>query len=220
MSPTSFLGNPYASGSRAFGTAIGTLFLAGFGAAWMAIALQSLNQLHAMQITLIALVVGCLAASSLYTFRHTHQLADHASNDAWRKKSNRAMAIINVAQWSAIFLSITLLNHYHQQALVVPAIVLIVGIHFLPLARLFHSLPNGMTGLFMVAWAILYPLLLPSNLADSVGAMVTGVLLLSCATVHAWVATSITRELTAAAAPQAHMDLQPSGGANAAVPGH
>ena len=85
MTPNSSLDNPYFYGAKAYGTAIGTLFLAGFGAIWMAIALRSLNQLHAMQITLIALLVCGLAGSSFYTFRHTRQLADHASNNEWRK---------------------------------------------------------------------------------------------------------------------------------------
>jgi hypothetical protein len=219
MTPISSLDNPYFYGAKAYGTAIGTLFLAGFGAIWMAIALRSLNQLHVLQIAFIALLVCGLAASSFYTFQHTRKLANHASNDLWRKKSNRVMGIVNVAQWCAIFLCVNMLNHYHRQALVVPAIILIVGIHFLPLARLFHSLPNGMTGIFMIAWAILYPLLLPASLADSVGAMVTGILLLSCAAVHAWVATNLARELSSETSQAVHAGLQPAGVISGVVPG-
>jgi hypothetical protein len=203
-SPNSSLTNPYAYGGKAFGTAIGTLFLAGFGCVWMALALQSFGELHALQLTLIAIVAGFLTGSSLYTFRHTHQLAKHSSNDAWRRRSNRAMGMINAAQWTAISLSVVLLTHYHQQALVLPAIILIVGIHFLPLALLFRSSPNGMTGVSLIAWAVLYPLLLPASLADSVGAMVTGLVLLSCAVAHAWVATHMTRELSVGAANDNH----------------
>jgi len=183
----------YTRSGRAFGMAIGTLFLGVFGTAWVALSLQSTGQLHSVAIFLLAVFLAALIAASVYTLARTHTMANDESNAAARKKMNRAMGRINGAQWGMILLVGYGLHHFHRDAFILPAIILIVGIHFLPLARVFQSWPDAMTGVFLVLWACTYPLVLPTNLADPVGAFVTGLLLLSCAAIHALLALQLMR---------------------------
>jgi hypothetical protein len=65
---------------------------------------------------------------------------------------------VNVAQWVAIVLLIVVLNVISRTEWIVPGILLIVGVHFLPLARLFDSRLNAITGIVLIALALLSPL--------------------------------------------------------------
>jgi hypothetical protein len=68
----------------------------------------------------------------------------------------------------------------------VPAIILIVGIHFFPLANLFKAHMHYVVGAIAVAWAIIYPLLFSAGKGDSIGAIGMGVILWVSAAFACW----------------------------------
>ncbi len=86
------------------------------------------------------------------------------------------------------------LDHY-----VMNAIALIVGLHFLPLARLFRYAPHYVTGAVMVAWAMATVWVVPAESLQSVTAMGTGLLL--------WLSAAATLGLALARTRRAPVEM-------------
>jgi hypothetical protein len=82
--------------------------------------------------------------------QHSPTARDHQGQEVFRW--------INVAQWVGIALLIVVLNVISRTEWIVPGILLIVGVHFLPLARLFDSRLNAITGIVLVTLALASPL--------------------------------------------------------------
>jgi hypothetical protein len=159
---------------RAHGAAIGTIFLGLFGLAWILLALASLGQLHASLVVLLSCFVAILLASSISVLRRTHPLVREQKKSPQGKHINRMFGLVNVIQWTAIFLAVNILEHFHRSQWTVPAIIMIVGIHFLPLAYLFHARLHYVTGSALVLWAVAAPLLVPPYSMEAVAALGTG----------------------------------------------
>ncbi|HZC43521.1 MAG TPA: hypothetical protein VE195_05055 [Acidobacteriaceae bacterium] len=98
-------------------------------------------------------------------------------------------------QWSAIFVAVFSLPHFKLGNWIVPAIVLIVGVHFFPLGRLFNAPAHYVTGAVMVAWAIVYPILFSAGKGDPIGAVGTGAILWMTAALGCWQAFRLLRRM-------------------------
>jgi hypothetical protein len=59
----------------------------------------------------------------------------------------------------------------------VPAFIFIVGAHFIPLAKVFHSRRHTVIGVAMMVWALAYPQLAQAGAADPVGCLGAGLIL-------------------------------------------
>ncbi|MGC9293092.1 MAG: hypothetical protein ACP5EP_10290 [Acidobacteriaceae bacterium] len=162
---------------RAYGDAIGTIFLSLFGLAWILLALASLGQLHAYLVVLLSCFVAILLASSISVLRRTHLLVREQKKSPHGKHINRMFGLVNVIQWTVIFLAVDLLGHFHLGHWIVPTIIMIVGIHFLPLAYLFQARLHYVTGCALVLWAVAAPLLVPSYAMEAIAALGTGAIL-------------------------------------------
>jgi hypothetical protein len=88
----------------------------------------------------------------------------------------RAFAAVNVVQWVAIFAVVNLLANLHLNGWIVPAVVLIVGGHFVPLAQIFHAPEHLKTGIAMMLCAAL-AVVLPASIRDVVECVSAGVIL-------------------------------------------
>lgn len=175
---------------RAFGMSIGNLFLGVFGMVWIVIGLVSVRPMNLPGITLstekgsllvLALLGSCLAiliAASIYVMRRTHGLLDHSEeNRARGKRINRWFGLINLVQWALIVAAVFGLGRLGLGEWIVPAIMLVVGIHFFPLAWLFENRMHYVTGLAIVAWAIVYPILFSVARGNWIGSVGMGVIL-------------------------------------------
>lgn len=192
---------------RGFGTAIGNLFLGFFGLCWILLGMQLVGPMNSATITLSEKVnpavlawLGCylaiLAGVGIYILQRTSRLLDRSdANRAKRKKINRQFALINIVQWGLIFAAANGLPHIGLGDWIVPAIILIVGLHFFPLARLFHARVHYVTGAAMVAWAIVYPILFSAGKGTSIGAIGTGAILWASAAFACWRAFQLLRHL-------------------------
>jgi hypothetical protein len=93
-----------------------------------------------------------------------------------KKQMMRVFAVVNVVQWLAIFGTVNLLRNLQLDGWIVSAIVLIVGAHFLPLARIFGARQHVVTGaalMFCAAAAVV----LPVSVRDAVECVSAGVIL-------------------------------------------
>ncbi len=148
------------------GQAIGALFFALFGAAWLSQALMRTQWWNRW--TQVLLLVGTLllAVAAVAIMRRTAGPARQVPPSAARRRVNWLFALVNVLQWAAIIGAVNLLVYWHRTDLLMVAIVVIVGLHMFPLARLFHYSAHYLTGALLVAWAGLCLALFAESLRD------------------------------------------------------
>jgi hypothetical protein len=153
------------------GRGIGVMFLAFFGSWWMAAGLNAIPGMKLSVLTGVVLIgLGLFAAGWRQLQRAKQQTATRqvidASIEAHRTKVFRN---VNIAQWSACGVLVVVLNILQRGEWIVPGIMLIVGLHFFPLAKLFRYRAHYLTGSALVALASSYPLLAADGPASAVG---------------------------------------------------
>ena len=158
---------------RAFGAMIFTFMGALWIAAWCQLALGTNYPVFGL-ILLVALVIITMA---YHRYRQHLPLSTQLAETPERKKMMRQFNLINAAQWVAILISVNVLNNIGLSAWTIPAVILIVGLHFLPLARIFKNPPHYLTGSAMIVLAVSYPFLLPGGGNNPLGCLLTGLIL-------------------------------------------
>ena len=163
--------------ARTGGLAIGAMFFALFGALWLLNAYQLAHEQGRIPVALglAVTLLLCLAAwrvlrtrrSALRTVRDTPQA----------QRMRRHFRTINTLQWIVVAAVVLVLRRFHLEAWIAPAIMLIVGLHFLPLARVFRYRPHVLTGAVLIVTALVYPIASVGGPASALGSLVAGVTL-------------------------------------------
>ena len=89
----------------------------------------------------------------------------------------RRFAWINAIQWAAIVAVVFGFSRLHIDAYGASAVTVIVGMHYLPLARLFHFPLHYVTGAVLVGWGAMSALLFSRDVVLGVAALGTGAIL-------------------------------------------
>jgi hypothetical protein len=159
---------------RAKGASIGATIVGAFGAAWLAMGMASAGVPVRIALAVVVPVMVLIACLGSAMRRRLPKLAGAGSPE--RKQMTRAFAVVNVVQWFAIFGTVNLLRNLQLDAWVVPAIVLIVGAHFIPLARIFQAPQHLRTGVAMMLCAAT-AIVLPVSIRDTVECLSAGLIL-------------------------------------------
>jgi len=158
------------------GRATGAMFFFVFGAVWLE---GWATQAHegAAACAGIALVALALLAVAWRRYRRYAPALAHAQDTPERRRMKRVFNIVNAAQWTAIFVLAQVLVNLGKGAWIIPMAIAIIGLHFLPLAHVFKNPPHYVTGLTMVVFAALYPLLASGGPTAPVGFFGAGLIL-------------------------------------------
>lgn len=165
------------------GRATGALFFSVFGALWIGLGLYVRETLTAVYVVLTAILLAVLIAGALWLKRRAASFP-HAPAD---KAQSRSFNRINLAQWVAIGLVGVTFGRMHIELYALTAIVVIVGLHLLPLARVFHYPMHYVTGTALMAWAVLTLCFVSHDHLQSVTAIGTGIVL--------WLSAAVTLAL-------------------------
>jgi hypothetical protein len=163
--------------ARRTGSAVGQMFFAGFGTLWM---IGWCLQRHGVDWPMLALIV--MAGSTLFLwawcdFRAFRPYVDRHAEPAAQRARSRAFRWINAVQWLAIFVANIALNAVGHPDWVTPAGILIVGLHLIPLARLFRASRQYVTGLALIVIALAYPWMADGGRNYPAGEFATGAIL-------------------------------------------
>jgi hypothetical protein len=159
---------------RARGASIGATIMGGFGAAWLTLGMISAGAPVEIALAIVVPVFALIACLGL-TVRH--RLPKFAGPESPEKKQvMRIFAAVNIVQWLAIFGTANVLRNMHLDRWIVPAIVLIVGVHFLPLAKIFRAPQHKTTGIAMMVCAAV-AIVLPVSIRDTVECLSAGLIL-------------------------------------------
>lgn len=153
------------------------MFFAFFGAAWLI--LGSIRSGHGKALVIAPIILTALAlfAFAYRRYKQNNSAISAQTGSPSEKRRFRLFNIINLAQWILILIAINVLVNLHLSAWIIPAILLIVGTHFLPLARLFSYPPHYITAAALILTAALYPFLAPPGPRSSMGCFLAGIVL-------------------------------------------
>lgn len=148
-------GAMFQAASRA-GRSIGAMVVTGFGGVWLALWASAEFQPPWIQLAAIAFVAAVLFASALRVYRRNKFALARLKGTPDERRRSRMFNIINAAQWIAIGVVVTLLLASGNSRYILPSVICIIGLHFLPLGRLFAYRPHYVVGLFIAAWPFIY----------------------------------------------------------------
>jgi len=159
---------------RAKGASIGATIAGGFGAAWLTLGMSSAGVPLGVGLAVVLPVFALIVFLGSVARRRLPKFSEAETPE--KKQKMRAFNMVNIAQWLAIFGVINLLRNFHLDAWIVPSIVLIVGAHFIPLARIFQAPQHLKTGIAMMLCAAV-AVVLPVSVRDTVECMGAGLIL-------------------------------------------
>ena len=159
--------------------AIGAIIFSIFGSVWLALWNQRAFQGSMLLYLAIALFGLGLLAVALSRFQLVK--AFHAAESKLPRKqaAMRRFHWINAAQWAGILVISNVLINVGMTAWVTPVAMLIIGLHFLPLAKVFSNPSHLVVGTVLGLFAISYPFLLAGGPADPYGCFGAGLILLT-----------------------------------------
>ena len=159
-----------------YGRLKGAAIMASFGAVWLAAGLLQAGMATAYAV--LAAVVTLLVPMVAGTMLARRARCDHPPTQArWPAEMRRTFIGINVAQWVAIFGASLLLQVLGMQQWITLSIITVVGLHFIPLARLFGYWPHYLTGMAMVMIALLVGTLAPNDPQTALAPIASGLVL-------------------------------------------
>ena len=136
----------------------GAIVLSVFGTAWLLWGVAVGFPSNYGLLAIAAAAGGALFVAARRVFK-ARRAAVVASLQPKRVSNiKRQFRTINIAQWVAVALVGCFLPLTGKQALVIPAVVAIVGIHFLPLGVLYRYRAHLMTGAALIADACANPI--------------------------------------------------------------
>lgn len=153
------------------------MFFTVFGGAWLALGLLGAYGLRLAVLLLIGASTLALFVASFRQFQR-HRAAHAAAADTPEsKREGRVFSIVNAVQWTLVFIVASVLSRLGYKEWIIPAIILICGLHFLPLAVAFKVPRHYATGIAMILLAVVYPFVTKVGPASPIGCLGSGIIL-------------------------------------------
>lgn len=157
--------------------ATGAMFFSVFGGVFFIVGLlRGYGYYPIPLIIIIALTLSIFGAAIFRYNQNKYALADGADSPE-EKKGDKLFHIINAGQWVVILIGGNILANIGLSSWIIPMAICIIGLHFLPLAKLFKYPPHYVTGALLFVWGICYPVLLSRGGENPFGCFVSGSIL-------------------------------------------
>ena len=157
--------------------AIGAMFFSGFGTLWLVVG--DIVARGGPDWTLATVVVAgaCLAAIAWRRFQ-ANRVARAALEDTPRaKRIARVFNWVNAGQWVLILVLGNVLRNVGLGDWILPMIIAVVGLHFLPLAAVMGYRPHYVSGAAMLLLAALFPFVASAGPQGAAGPLGAGLIL-------------------------------------------
>lgn len=163
------------------GRVIGAMFFSVFGGAWLAFWASHSFSSKELPLGVIVFTTLILLVICLFLYRRNRHALMLVKNDPRQVRARRLFRMVNLGQWIAIFIISNILVKTGLSDWIIPAVMLVIGLHFFPLAKFFSYRPHYMTGIAMVLLSLGYPFLATKGPNDAIGCLVAGLILWSSA---------------------------------------
>jgi hypothetical protein len=181
------------------GAGRGALIEAMFGAGWLGWGLGEAKAFNEFVGPAFGLTAILLWAYSIYMIRSGRKLENRfpAVPDSVRRAIAKSFLLVVLAEVVAIILVFIVASWLHRPDLAADWCALIVGLHFLPLAKIFRAPRLGVFGILIVVWCVFCWARFRSNALVISAALGTGILLWVASVVALLRARKIAQSLRA-----------------------
>ena len=169
--------NDSVSDSARAGRTVGAMFFFGFGGAWLALWAQRTLMTPLPAFIVIGAATAALLIYAYKVYSAHAQAATQKVESPEEQRRSRNFHIVNAGQWVLILIVGNVLANLGQGDWVIPAVIFIVGLHFLPLARNFDNPPHYVTGAALMLLAVVYPLVAANGPRNTIGCLGAGLVL-------------------------------------------
>jgi hypothetical protein len=160
------------SGGQLKGSARGALICAFFGSAWMYWAVVSSGHLTPIWFSTVTVPAVALIAWAFLRVRTVRHLLSSAA-ELEHSRAFRKFFWVDVGiEWGLVGAAVFLLGRFDHADLIPQVVGVVVGLHFLPLVKIFRAPPYYWTGGIMVVGA-LGTLLIPHGTGRNIAACVS-----------------------------------------------
>ena len=163
--------------ARCGGRAVGAMFFAFFGGVWALLGYDLGGWRTPLLLILPATVALILLLAAVRVVRKSRGAMIAVRGRTEYGRMRRQFRAINAGQWIVAIMAVCVLHHFGLDEWSAPTIMLIVGLHMLPLARVFQYPPHYLTGAALIVTAIVYPLASRSGPASALGCMLAAMIL-------------------------------------------
>jgi hypothetical protein len=171
--------DPSFQAEAVIGAGRGALIVAMFGAGWLGWGLGQARAFTGFVGPAFGFIELFLLACSLYVIRRGRLLREQypPMPASTRQAIRRPFLLVVLMEVAGLLLAWILANRLHRPDLGTDWCAMVVGLHFLPLAKIFRALHLGVIGILMTLWCVLcWSLFRSSALVISV-TVGTGILL-------------------------------------------
>ena len=177
--------DPLLQANAVIGIGRGALISAMFGAGWLGWGLGNAKAFNALVGPTFGFTALFLFACSIYFIRKGRLLRKQCPEAGASKRHSvlKWFLLVALMEVLAIALVAILANRLHRADLATDWCAMIVGLHFLPLAKIFRAPHFGVLGILMILWCVLSWALFQSGTIAVSASLGTGILLwCSCVT--------------------------------------
>lgn len=155
------------------------LIVAMFGAGWLGWGLSVAKAFTGFVGPVFGLIELLLLACSIYVIRRGRKLRKEYPPipASMRRAVHKSFWLVVLAEFIALSVVVTIANVLDRPDLAPDWIAMVVGLHFLPLAKLFRAPQLGVIGLLMTLWCVLCWCLFQSDALVISVTVGTGILL-------------------------------------------
>ena len=153
------------------------MFFSVFGGCWLAVWCLGAYGAKPGGLGVIGAGSAAILLVAVKQFRDNRVAYVNEAESPASKRAGRIFNVVNATQWILIFIVGTVLKKAGHWEWIIPAVILIVGVHFFPLAVAFRVRRHYLTGGSLILVAVLYPLLAKSGPKAPVGCLGTGLIL-------------------------------------------
>jgi hypothetical protein len=149
------------------GIARSVLFLVFFGALWASIGINGLNKLEEPWLAIVAMFIGLallIAGVSLSRASRRSSTQAPTTNTQEVQHRNKWFRIVFATELIAIMIAYVICSAVNRFDLFFPVMMLIVGVHFFPMASLFRIWRYHVTGILLCILAVITLLAVPEQL--------------------------------------------------------
>jgi len=153
------------------------MFLAVNGGAWLVVGILKGYGWSLAALLPVVAVTMLLFIFALRKFRANRSAHAAEATLPETKRAESIFTVVNAIQWSLVFVASVGLIIVRHPEWIFPSIILIVGIHFFPLAVAFRVSRHYATGAALTFLAITYPLFASGGPHSPVGCLGAGIIL-------------------------------------------
>lgn len=163
--------------ARRASRAIGAMFVSVFGGAWLSLWSYLSFGMRPIVLGFVAIGTATLFFWAALRYRQYRDALAVDANSLERRRTIRIFNIINAVQWILIIIAANVFPLLGMASWIIPFIIFIIGLHFLPLAHLFSNRSHYVTGSALMLLASVYPVFSQAGPADPIGCLGTGIIL-------------------------------------------